>query len=347
MSQIHDLLEDLEFIRWVKYPDEELNTFWSSWMQANPERVNDVKFAREIILGLEFPSITPSDQIKAEVLTTILKGTSLSSTDKVSGGYSQARMEGKRNWQLFRIAAMISGVIFLSFALFNWKGSMPEQEVKESINWITKSTNSGEKLTFRLPDQTMVWLNSKSSLTFPESFDSTVRLVVLKGEGFFEVSENPEQPFQVLSDSLITTALGTSFNVTARSGKEIKVSLVTGKVMIHYKTDTLNYFLTPGKELKYNTNTGSADLGSFNEEGVSGWRFGKLNFKRASLGHVVKSLEDWYGVEFLITGSARSDWRFTGKFENQTLENILYSMSNVERFTYTIKDKKVTIAFNP
>lgn len=347
MSQINDLLEDLEFIRWVKYPDEELNVFWTNWMQANPQRVDDLKLAREIIFGLEFPSISPSDQIKADVLTTILKETYLSSSTKAGGDHSEFRGGSKLNWQLLRIAAVISGVILLTFTLFNWRENNSAPEADIQISWVTKSTNAGEKLTFRLPDQTMVWLNSKSSLSFPESFDSTVRLVILKGEGFFEVSEDPHQPFQVISDSLITTALGTSFNVTSSSDKEVKVSLVTGKVMIKYQSDTSNYFLSPGKELNYNTQTGNAKLGTFNEEVVTGWRFGKLNFKKASLDHVIRSLEDWYGVDFLIEGSARSDWRFTGKFENQTLENILKSMSNIESFTYTINDKKVTIIFNP
>ena len=235
----------------------------------------------------------------------------------------------------------------MTFALFNWNGTNPEPAVENTVKWLTKSTNSGEKLTFRLPDQTMVWLNSKSSLSFPESFDSTVRLVVLKGEAFFEVSKDIDHPFQVLADSLITTAIGTSFNVMARSEKDVKVSLLTGKVMINYQADTLSYFLLPGKELSYNISTGSTKTTTFNEEVVTGWRFGKLSFKRSTLRQVLKTLEDWYGVEISIIGSASSDWQFTGKFENQTLENILNSMSNIESFSYTIKEKKVFIEFNP
>ncbi|MBN7816227.1 FecR family protein [Algoriphagus pacificus] len=348
MSQINDLLEDLEFIRWVKNPDDELTTFWNNWMQANPDRVEDLKFAREIIKGMEFPSISPSEQLKSEVLTAILKETPDVSAKLKTQDINQKSSSGTRiAWKLLRIAAMISGMVLLSYVILNWNNNKPEPKVENTVRWITKTTNVGEKLNFRLPDQTTVWLNSNSSLSFPESFDSTVRLVSLKGEGFFEVSEDAEHPFKVLSDSLVTTALGTSFNISIRSPDEITVSLVTGKVMINYENDTASYFLSPGKELIYKTLNGTAAIGSFNEEFVTGWRFGKLSFRRASLTEVVKTLEEWYGVEIKITGSAVQSWSFTGKFENQTLEDVLLSMSNIENFNYTIKNKQVNIQFNP
>ncbi len=46
MSQINDLLEDPEFIRWVKSPESTLNKYRQSWMEANyPERIADIKLA--------------------------------------------------------------------------------------------------------------------------------------------------------------------------------------------------------------------------------------------------------------------------------------------------------------
>ena len=348
MSQINDLLEDLEFIRWVKNPDDESTTFWNNWMQANPDRIEDLKFAREIIKGMEFPSISPSAQIKSEVLTAILKETpDVSPKLKTQDINQKTSIEPQIGWKLLRIAAMISGIVLLSYIILNWSNYTTEPKVENAVRWITKTTNVGEKLNFRLPDQTTVWLNSNSSLSFPESFDSTVRLVSLKGEGFFEVSEDAEHPFKVLSDSLVTTALGTSFNVSLRSPDEITVSLVTGKVMINYENDTARYFLSPGKELNYNTINGTAEIDSFNEEFVTGWRFGKISFRRASLTEVIKALEEWYGVDIIISGTASQSWSFTGKFENQTLENVLLSMSNIENFSYTIKNKQVNIHFNP
>lgn len=346
MSQITDLLEDLEFIRWVKYPDNELTTFWKSWLDANPDRIEDVKLAREIILGFRFPAPKATENTKKEVLTRILRESKGFVSPPTGIIPPVSRTSNQKIWQLSRVAAILVGIVVASLLLLTLNKDKNTEEDYTAVNWVTKETNSGEKLNFRLPDQTVVWLNSESSLSFPESFDSTVRLVKLRGEGFFEVSENAGQPFQVLSDSLITTALGTSFNINAKEKDKLKVSLVTGKVAISKRSDTINYFLSPGEELDYNRSSKEGNIHSFNDELVLGWRFGKLIFKKSNLNEVKESLEAWYGVEISISGSPRSDWRFNGVFENQTLDNVLKSMSNIENFHYEIKDKKVNILFN-
>ncbi|WP_439487751.1 FecR family protein [Algoriphagus sp.] len=346
MSQINDLLEDLEFIRWVKYPDNELATFWKSWMDANPDRIEDVKLAKEIVLGFRFPAPKPTDATKKEVLTRILRDGKEGTRPATYRIPPFSQVSRPRTWQFSKVAAILVSVILLPLLITNYtKDQNPVLEYT-AANWVTKETNAGEKLSFRLPDQTIVWLNAGSSLTFPESFDSTVRLVKLRGEGFFEVSENAEHPFQVLSDSLITTALGTSFNINAKRKGEIKVSLVTGKVAVNFQSDGKDYFLTPGQELNYSKSTNKGDIHLFNNELVLGWRFGKLIFKKSNLQEVKDKLEEWYGVEITLAGYPKEEWRFNGEFENQTLENVLKSISNIEDFSYMIDNKTVTIEFN-
>ncbi|MFO7826840.1 MAG: hypothetical protein R6V72_23100, partial [Cyclobacterium sp.] len=47
------LLTDPEFVRWVRKPNGELDTYWKNWMLAHPDKVEQVKKAREIIVGLQ------------------------------------------------------------------------------------------------------------------------------------------------------------------------------------------------------------------------------------------------------------------------------------------------------
>lgn len=346
MRQINDLLENLEFIRWVKNPDHELATFWKSWMEANPTRIADVKLAREVILGLQFPSKSASDATKKQVLNRILRESRPEEQHIPLKIQSPSTPPAKGIWQFSRVAAILAGVALISIVLLKVSSEKKETPVKSKMRWIAKSTNAGEKLNFRLPDQTMVWLNSGSSLEYAETFDSTVRLVKLKGEGFFEVTENPEQPFQVLSDGLITTALGTSFNINITHRNEIHVSLVTGKVSITSLLDSTDVYLDPGQELTYKKDDGEAKVTSFSGDHVLGWRFGKLIFNKSTLSEVKEELEDWYGVEITVEGRPDREWRFNGKFENQTLDNVLKSMSNIENFTYKIDNKNVKLIFN-
>jgi ferric-dicitrate binding protein FerR (iron transport regulator) len=346
MPQIKDLLEDPEFIRWVKHPDGDLNHYWEHWIAANPNRIGDVKLAKQILLNLKFPAKTPSVDTKREVLNKLLKDSrtysSVNKTPPIPRPVLWVRLH-----QVSRVAA----VLILSFmTAFLFYSLFPNDHIEiedQNLQWITitKETNFGEKLNFRLPDGSMVWLNAGSSLQYPSAFDSTVRMVRLEGEGFFEVAEDTGKPFKVQSESLTITAIGTSFNVNSQDKRDLRVSLVTGKVMVDEASTGKEYFLTPGQELGYNSEDRNADIHPFDLELVQSWRNGILMFRKAPFAQVKDELERWYGVSIKSSGDHSSSWRFTGKFENQTLETVLTSMSNIEEFNYEINDKEVIISF--
>lgn len=89
----------------------------------------------------------------------------------------------------------------------------------------------GTRSALKLSDGTSVWLNSGSSLKYPDRFIGDKRTVFLKGEAYFEVQSNPEKPFFVETASLIVKATGTKFNVSGyTSANESEVTLVSGKV---------------------------------------------------------------------------------------------------------------------
>jgi len=343
--QIQDLLEDLEFIRWVKSPDADLNRYWNSWIEANPIRIEDVKLAKEIILNMTFPAKEASSDVKREVLNRLLLESSPPSTEKEDNQFFVRSFFWIRMNQFTKIAAILVFCILLSFLFKNLLHFDKATPVGQNIQWISKKTNYGEKLNFRLPDGTVVWLNAGSSLHYPESFDSTVRLVRLKGEGFFEVAEDASKPFKVQSEGLTTTALGTSFNINSFNKNELKVSLVTGKVRIDGQADSQAYFLVPGQEFGINSENQQARISKFDVGLVQSWRNGKLIFCKAPFDQVKDKLERWYGVSITVDGGPSNGWRFTGKFENQTLETILTSMSNIEDFSFKINDKYVKIKF--
>jgi ferric-dicitrate binding protein FerR (iron transport regulator) len=344
MPKISDLLEDLEFIQWVKSSDSELESYWKNWIEANPDRIEDVKLARELISGLQFPSKVPSEQISEEVLHSILNKSELSNSRQINEkDFEEPKAMWK--WQFHRVAAILIIGTLLSF-LYNYFSREQASPSPVYSSWITKSTHPGEKLNFRLPDQTVVWLNAGSSLSFPEKFDSTVRMVELEGEAFFEVAENKNQPFQVISEELITTALGTSFNINTQPEDHQSIALVTGKVSIQNLQDTLTYYLNPGQGLSYHNESKKGTIETFDPEIELGWRFGKLIFTKADLPQVLSQLKAWYGVEITLYGAPNTPWSLSGKFENQNLSNVLKSMSNIENFRYTIENKKVEIHFN-
>ena len=103
---------------------------------------------------------------------------------------------------------------------------------------ITLEANAGIRTHFNLPDGTVVYLNSGSSLSYPMPYDSKERKVCLSGEAYFKVTHNEKQPFIVsaFGDRYNVRVLGTEFNMQAyESEGQISTTLVKGSVNVEVK----------------------------------------------------------------------------------------------------------------
>ena len=88
-----------------------------------------------------------------------------------------------------------------------------------------------------LPDNSVVWLNSGSSLRYPIRFQDDKRNVELTGEAFFDIQSNSDVPFEVTTPSkLQVIARETKFNINAyRDDLYEEIVLQEGLVEIkHY-----------------------------------------------------------------------------------------------------------------
>jgi transmembrane sensor len=103
-----------------------------------------------------------------------------------------------------------------------------------STNTLIRKINNGRTIMpVALPDGSSVWLHANSNISYRTPFDRDRREIYLNGRAFFEVSKNPNQPFVVISNSMITTVLGTSFTVDAFEGEQkFSVTVKTGNVIV-------------------------------------------------------------------------------------------------------------------
>ncbi|QNE39041.1 DUF4974 domain-containing protein [Hymenobacter sp. NBH84] len=84
-----------------------------------------------------------------------------------------------------------------------------------------------------LPDGSTVVLAPHSRLRYPRRFVAARRQVFLSGEATFDVFHNSQQPFEVYTEQMLTTVLGTSFTVQAYAGQpNTRVQVLRGKVRV-------------------------------------------------------------------------------------------------------------------
>lgn len=347
MKNIEDFLTDPEFIRWVNHPDKELGDYWNKWRKANPEQLEAMKVAREILYRARFERAKPPQGIKEEVMEEILR---LKPSSTVENPVSNPVR--KLSWMSFfwdglgqmgRVAAILVAAFGITLLFHLPVTEQPDVIALEHDTLIQKSTAAGEKMQLTLGDGTKVWLNSSSQVEFPENFDKDQRRISLKGEAFFEVVHDSLRPFIVSTDGLSTKVLGTSFNIKSREFGRTQIALVSGMVEVSSSKKTIT--MSKGDLVDFDEAKTEFVVRNFDVYEVLAWKNGVLKFKNATLSEVKTALEEWYGVEISIENANRERWQFSGEYNQQTLEEVLLSMSYIQKFKYKINDKSVTFRF--
>ena len=251
-------------------------------------------------------------------------------------------------WSWAKYAAAVALIAVAAFAYWSTQQSPKVDQLTEAVQgpqWITRTNPSGQKTKILLSDGSTIYLNSASTVTYPEDFQ-TNRKVTLEGEAFFEVAKDPDHPFSVESKGITTTALGTSFNISTFNRQDkVAVTLVTGKVKLQQLGNPKELELNPGEESllavdesipsKYRVNTRDRIL----------WIDGVLKFQNTNFSEMVSTLERWYGVKIKVTGHVSQD-KATGTFDpNESLRNVLHVLSESMDFTYQLNEKDVVIQF--
>lgn len=241
-------------------------------------------------------------------------------------------------WLRMAAAAAVLGIIATTAYLLQHK-TMPQQLHVKHMDTLSND-GPGVKLV-HMPDGTAVWLNGYSMLMYDESYNVKKRELWLKGEAYFEVGGNEEKPFSVNAGGLITTALGTSFNIAtpSYSDSSVHVSLISGKVAVSAEDTTVAFtkILLPGNRISYKNGRDYKES-TFAIREATDWKEGKLIFDSTPLDEVFAKLQRRYGQNFILTDKAIAAKRMTATFPLQvSLDFVLKKMSFVQRISYSQK----------
>lgn len=213
------------------------------------------------------------------------------------------------------------------------------------INPNTQITNSivktdlACKYQIKLSDGTIVWLNAKSSLEFPNKFTDTIRSVRLKGEAIFKVKHN-NSLFVVETDNSIIRVLGTTFNVTSYNDEKLQITLSEGKISVLQNNE--EYFLKPGQQLANTIN--GVEIISVDPSYYMSWKQGIFYFDKMRLENLFNRLNKWHNFNFLFKDEKLKDKRFTGTIKQDTsIEKFMSLIEKSSNVKITIKNDIVFI----
>jgi transmembrane sensor len=193
-----------------------------------------------------------------------------------------------------------------------------------------------------LSDGTEVWLNQKSTLSYPKRFYGKTRDVKLIGEAYFEVAKDSRRPFCISSGEIKTTVLGTSFNISNHpNNRYATISLLTGRIKVEKGDSAID--LKPGLEIVLNKENNTNMVKGFDPEVITAWVENKILLRNCRLDSALVQISEWYNTPIILMNPGDDQHRVTSTFQNQDLGNVLNSLSYFMGFEYETRNDTIWI----
>ena len=353
--QAADFVADADFIEWMRRPTPSSNQFWEELLEVFPYQQLALQQARQAVrLLIDEGRAMPAAPEDAEQIWETIEET-LDATPARRIGFFP---NGWQRWAAaaavvlmlgvgwYLIDSLTSGTSESYQALVEQAGSI--QPLQEVINTSVQSRR------VNLPDGSTITLEKDSRVSFAKSFEGKAREVYLTGAAFFDVTKNPDKPFLVYSNELVTKVLGTSFRIQAfEKEKNIVVSVKTGRVSVYPKKspknadpETAGMLLTPNQEVsfaraeeRFNRTLIEKPTVLLTKEELQ-----QYSFDDAPVSYIFAALEKAYGVDIVFDEEVMVHCRLTTSLSAETLFDKLEVICEGIGATYKVVDAQVVVS---
>jgi transmembrane sensor len=237
-------------------------------------------------------------------------------------------------WQL--AAAVVAGIAGICgwWFLSDWQ---PRHQM------IIVQVAAGQQQELVLPDSSRVWLNAGARMEYPKAF-SDVRAVKLDGEGFFDIKQDEQHPFEVHTTELNVQVLGTSFDVKAYSTlDETQVTVKTGMVKVLHAQKGLDV-LSANDQLTFSRSAQQYMKSKADNQQINEWANGMISLSQVGFAELALTLENQYGVHIRYNPAEMKQDEYTLRCSKQlTITQVLDLVSSIHPLQYDIKEKDITI----
>ncbi|WP_316749251.1 FecR family protein [Pedobacter gandavensis] len=206
----------------------------------------------------------------------------------------------------------------------------------------TIETPVGGQYEVVLPDGTLVSLNTASSITFPTSFAAKKeRSVSLKGEAYFEVAKNKNQPFKVQTALQEVVVLGTHFNINAYADEALTLTtLLEGSVKVAVDGKKAK-ILVPGEQSSINEE--EFEVQQVDVESAVAWQNGNFSFENESVEAVMRKIARWYDIEVIYKGDFSKIKLLGSVSRKKKLSEVLRVIQLSRKVKFKVEGRRVTV----
>jgi ferric-dicitrate binding protein FerR (iron transport regulator) len=237
---------------------------------------------------------------------------------------------------LWKGIAAAAAVLIISFTLYLEWPALQSHAHRAELTAFSVPLKQKKQLT--LPDGSQVWVNAGSTLRYPKAFSGKTRAVYLSGEAFFDIKHNSDQPFIIYAGKLVTTVLGTAFDIKEdKDNHTVEVTVTRGKVSVANGTKLLGV-LTPNQQISLNTFKNAVTKKTVDANLFVAWQQSELHFDDISFEDAALRLQTQFNVKISFANQKLKACRFTGTaLQGAKLDKILNVICAFNQATYQTK----------
>nr|WP_121269227.1 FecR domain-containing protein [Pedobacter schmidteae] len=361
---VEDLVCNESFQQYCLGTELETQILWKEWIEHHPEHQQKFEAAKKMVDLLSLKQGSRLHQLKElrigikqrEALQRSLGFKSVAGVDSAV----TKRKLSKTYRYLTGAAAAIAIVISFYFIADQYFAYRYSQKVTQDEKIVITSGNALRK-TVILADGTLITLGKESSIVLHQQFNAHKRELWLRGEAFFDVKHDVSRPFTVHTVFDEVNVLGTTFNIKAYPGAEaMETALIKGSVQVNSRQyPGYSVILKPNQKLVsnkvYDLNKDRDPHTQFKISAIKSvangappveikWVQNRLDIDNQSLSAIAHQLQQWYGIEILITDDAVGKYRYSGIFENETIIKTLEALQLSYPFTFKMEQNRIVIS---
>ncbi|MFN3849702.1 MAG: FecR family protein [Spirosomataceae bacterium] len=219
---------------------------------------------------------------------------------------------------------------------------------------IEKVNEGNNPMLVMLSDGSSILLQKNSRLSYPKQFSGDKREVYLDGEAFFEIAKNPQKPFMVYANEIVTKVIGTSFTIKAPHGeKDIKVIVRTGKVSVYRlneikekatKTNLEGVVITQNQQIIFDKKQINFSKSLIDEPQIlQQTQPFKFDFNDESAAEVFKTIQKAYGVTIVFDEELMKDCPITASLSDEPLYGKIELVCQAIEAEYEVIDGQIII----
>ena len=259
-------------------------------------------------------------------------------------------------WQTAATMAVSLGVVSLAL-LAGWhlKSSMHIPAHGDATTPLRFATQHGEQQTHRLDDNSVLHLNTDSSVTI--RYGRSERVIDLTaGEADFEVAHEPDRPFRVRAGSAEVVDIGTRFDVRLERDTTT-VTVIDGRVAVRpasqgddagvrfsRKPSVGSVELIANQQIRVAAGAWPAGPITVDAHRTTAWLYRQIMFEREPLEIVAGEFNRYTTKPIEITSPALRHLEISGVFETDDTEAFIAFLRSLDGVRVEVTAKQIRVS---